>query len=109
MPKPRPGGQARRRRTRWSPVALGVGACSVLAVVGGGAAWGAFSAHTINTTDAFSAGTLQLKSVTPDSVNCYSTGAGSGGSVTANVTQCAGDELPTGQLVLGTGVNASTT
>jgi hypothetical protein len=94
---------------RRSPIALGVGACSVVALVWGGAAWGVFSAHAVNNADAFSAGTLQLKSVTPDSVNCYSTGAGSGGSVTTNVTQCPGDELPTGQLVLGTGVNASTT
>lgn len=94
------------RARRWTRIGLAVAACSLL--TGVGTAWAAFSAQAVNTANTFSSGTLQLRSVTPDTVTCYSTGIGSGGTVTSNVTSCPGDPLPTSELVTGTGVNATT-
>lgn len=82
---------------------------SVLMGVGASASWAAFSSQAVNTANTFSAGTVQLKSVTPDTITCYSTGTGSGGSVTSNATRCPGDPLPTSELATGTPVNATTT
>ena len=52
----------------------------------------------VDSVAGFSSGTLQLKGTTPTSVNCFTTGAGSGGTVGTNSVQCPGDLFPTGVL-----------
>jgi hypothetical protein len=59
-----------------------------------------FKAAIVSSNGGFSTATLQLEGTTAGPVNCYSTGSGSGGSVTAsNVQPCtSGSPMPTGQL-----------
>jgi hypothetical protein len=70
---------------------------------------GGFTASVVNPTNTFASGTLQLK-VGVGATTCYSTGTGTGGSVTAanSNTTCAGDTL--GGTLLGVpGGTAATT
>jgi hypothetical protein len=96
-----------RRRRPLRPFA--VAALCVVAAVPATDAWASFSSKTINNTNSFSAGTLQLKVQTSGSVNCYSTGSGSGGTVSTNSTVCPGTPLPSGTLTTGTVLSATTT
>jgi hypothetical protein len=53
-----------------------------------------FVSGIIDSINNFSSGTLQLKGTTPTSVNCFTTGAGTGGTVGANSSVCPGDLYP---------------
>jgi hypothetical protein len=98
-----------RRRGPLGPFA-GAALCALVVVtVPSGDAWGSFSSQTINNANHFSAGTLQLQGQTSGSVNCYSTGTGSGGTVGTNDATCSGTPLPTGELTTGTVQSATTT
>lgn len=99
--------QEPRRRRPNGPLA--VAALCVLAIVPATAAWASFSSHAINNANSFSSGTLQLESTTPTSVNCFSTGSGSGGTVGVNNTVCPGSPLPSGELTTSTVLSATTT
>ena len=70
----------------------------------------AFSA-TVSSSGGFSSGTLQLEGTTAGPNNCYSTGTGSGGSVTvSNAQPCAsGSPIPTGELSSTASSTATTT
>jgi hypothetical protein len=100
-------GRRRRHLPRRLPIALIAFGLIVLAVPT--VAWASFSSQTINASNKFSAGTLQLESAVPGPVNCFSTGTGSGGTVSSNVAQCSGSPLPTGQLTTSTTLSATTT
>lgn len=88
---------------------LAVAALWILAIVPATAAWASFSSHAINNANSYSSGTLQLESTTPTSVNCFSTGSGSGGTVGVNNTVCPGSPLPSGELTTSTVLSATTT
>jgi len=94
------------RGRRWLPV---VGVLSVAVAIPAADAAGAFSSQDINNANKFSAGTVQMESTTSGSVNCFSTGSGSGGTVSANNTQCTGTPMPTGELTTSTVLSASST
>lgn len=96
-----------RRRSNW-PIAVAA-LCIALAAVPAGEAWAAFGAHAINNSNLFSASTLQLQGQTSGSVNCFSTGTGSGGKVSTNNTTCTGTPLPSGELTTSTVASATTT
>jgi len=96
----------RRRGPLW-PFA-GAALCVLVVALPSGDAW-AFSSQTINNANLFSAGTLQLQGQTSGSVNCYSTGTGSGGTVSTNDATCSGTPLPTVELSTGTVQSATTT
>ena len=70
-----------------------------------------FKAAIVSSNGSFSAGTLQLEGTTAGSVNCYSTGSGSGGSVTASNSQpcTSGSPMPTGELSSTASSSATTT
>jgi hypothetical protein len=70
-----------------------------------------FKAAIVSSNGSFSAGTLQLEGTTAGSVNCYSTGNGSGGSVTASNSQpcTSGSPMPTGELSSTASSSATTT
>ncbi len=74
----------------------------------GGVAWAGFNSQEVDSSNSFSAATLQLKAGTPDGSSCYSTGAGSGGTVAANVATCSGDPLPAGELSSSSASSATT-
>jgi hypothetical protein len=66
-----------------------------------------FYAISSGSSNTFSAGTLQLEGVT--SPPCYSTGSGSGGTVSANYKLCtSGSPVPSGTLSNTTSLSAST-
>jgi len=94
--------RVRHRRAPKPLLGLGGTALSlVLVLTVGTVAWatGAFSAAVATASNTFSSATLQLEGTTSGSTNCYSTGTGSGGSVTTtNSGTCAGDPLPTATL-----------
>jgi hypothetical protein len=54
-----------------------------------------FISGIVDSINGFSSGTLQLKGTTPTSVNCFTTGTGTGGTVSANSSVCPGDLYPT--------------
>jgi len=90
-------------------------AAAVVAVVALGATagvtLGGFSATINNPTNTFSSGTIQLEEGVA-STTCYSTGSGSGGSVTANNEgTCSGDDLGAAldQVPAGTPVSTTVT
>lgn len=74
--------------------------CALLLVLTDAAGASTFKAAIVSSNGSFSAGTLQLEGTTAGSVNCYSTGSGSGGSVTVSNTQpcTSGSPMPTGEL-----------
>lgn len=84
--------------------------CALLLALTSAASASAFQA-VVSSSGSFSAGTVQLEGTTAGSVNCYSTGSGAGGSVTASNTQpCSnGSPIPTGQLTSGVSSTATTT
>ena len=90
--------------------ALSAYAAALLVLLVGAAGATVFTAAIVSSNGGFSAGTLQLEGTTAGSDNCYSTGTGSGGSVTAsNVQPCAsGSPIPTGELS-STASSAATT
>jgi len=97
----------RRRRPVWP---FAVAALSVLVVaVPSSDAWASFSSQAINNANHFSVGTLQLEGQTSGSVNCFSTGSGSGGTVGTNDAVCPGFPLPTGEMTTSTVLSATTT
>ena len=65
-------------------------------------------AQIVDSVVGFSSGTLQLKGTTPSSVNCFTTGAGAGGTVGTNSVQCPGDLFPTGVLTTTAAAATST-
>jgi hypothetical protein len=90
-------------------------AAAIVAVVALGATagvtLGGFSATIANPTNTFSSGTIQLKEGVA-ATTCYSTGTGSGGSVSAsNTGTCAGDDLGAGldQVPAGTAITTTVT
>ena len=65
---------------------IALGSTAAISVAG-------FSAQVVNNANTFSAGTMQLKE-SNGSINCYSTGSGSGGTVTsANSANCSINKL----------------
>jgi hypothetical protein len=67
-----------------------------------------FGAHVVGNSTTFSSATLQLEGITGS--NCYSTGSGSGGTVSANSSVCAtGSPLPVGSLSSTVTSTATTT
>jgi len=65
---------------------IALGSTAAISVAG-------FSAQVVNNANAFSSGTMQLKE-SNGSINCYSTGSGSGGTVgAANSANCAINKL----------------
>jgi hypothetical protein len=99
-----------KRRTHKALSSLGLlGAMSL--VLAGAAGASTFKAAIVSSNGSFSAGTLQLEGTTAGSNNCYSTGTGSGGSVTAsNVQPCtSGSPIPTGELSSTASSTATTT
>jgi hypothetical protein len=95
----------RRPRGRWATVLAATG----LAVGIPAVAWGSFASHSVNNSNTFSDGTLQLEDTTSGSVNCFSTGTGSGGTVGSNTTTCTGTPLPSGTLTTSSAVSTTST
>ncbi len=97
---------------RWTHRALGTLGllCALVLVLTSTAGASAFSA-TVSSSGGFSSGTLQLEGTTAGPNNCYSTGTGSGGSVTvSNAQPCAsGSPIPTGELSSTASSTATTT
>ena len=85
--------------------------CALLLVLTDAAGASTFKAAIVSSNGSFSAGTLQLEGTTAGSVNCYSTGSGSGGSVTVSNTQpcTSGSPMPTGELSSTASSSATTT
>ena len=85
--------------------------CALLLVLTDAAGASTFKAAIVSSNGSFSAGTLQLEGTTAGSVNCYSTGSGSGGSVTVSNTQpcTSGSPIPTGELSSTASSSATTT
>jgi hypothetical protein len=104
-------GENRERvpRGRWPIWSLAVAALCVTVALPTTDAWAKFSSQTINNANHFSAGTLQLQGQTSGSVNCFSTGTGSGGTVSTNDAVCSGTPLPTVELTTSTVQSATTT
>jgi hypothetical protein len=68
-----------------------------------------FNATLAASNTTFSSGTLQLKTTT-GTTSCYSTGTGSGGSVSSNSATCpTGSPIPAGSLSATTSSSATTT
>ena len=101
----RPTSVPRRERPAWP---FAVAALCIIVIAPAGDAWASFSSHSINNANLFSAGTLQLQGQTSGSVNCFSTGSGSGGTVSTNNSVCSGTPLPTVELTTSTVQSATT-
>jgi hypothetical protein len=84
------------RKLRSQPLSWHPFAAAALAVVALGStaaiSVAGFSAQIVNNANTFSAGTMQLKEGN-GSVNCYSTGSGSGGTVGTNSANCSINKL----------------
>ncbi len=85
--------------------------CALLLVFASAAGASMFKAAIVSSNGGFSASTLQLEGTTAGPTNCYSTGTGAGGSVTAsNGQSCtSGSPIPTGQLSSTASSSATTT
>jgi hypothetical protein len=79
-------------------LAIVAGTALALAGISATPALAAFSAQSLNNANSYSSATLLLQGQTPPSVNCYSTGSGSGGAVSTNSATCSGDPFPSAQL-----------
>jgi hypothetical protein len=104
--EPRP---CRRLGRIWRKLAAG--GLSLTALLSFAAPAGAtgFNAALSASKTTSSSGTLQLK-VTTGTTNCYSTGTGSGGSITSNSATCStGSPVPSGSLSATTASAATTT
>ena len=102
----------RSRVRRWTQGALGsLGLLSSLLLVLTSAAGATTFQAVVTSNGSFSTGTVQLEATTAGSVNCYSTGTGSGGSVSSsNIQLCtSGSPVPTGELSNGALSSATTT
>ena len=100
------------RARRWAQKTLGsLGLLSSLLLVLTSTAGAATFQAVVTSNGSFSTSTVQLEATTAGSVNCYSTGTGSGGSVTSsNTQQCAsGSPVPTGELSNTASSTATTT
>jgi len=83
--------------------------CALLLSLASPAGAAGFNATTASANSTFSSGTMQLKATT-SSTTCYSTGTGSGGTVSTNSATCAsGSPIPSGSLSPSTSSSASTT
>jgi hypothetical protein len=81
-----------RKTHTWHGFAAAAVAVIALAVTAGVSVAG-FSAQVVNNANTFSSGTMQLKE-TNGSISCYSTGTGTGGTVSsANSANCAINKL----------------
>jgi hypothetical protein len=96
----------------WAHRALGsLGLLVALLLVVTSAAGASVFRAVVSSNGTFSTSTLQLKATTAGPTNCYSTGTGAGGAVTASNTQpCTiGSPIPTGQLSNTASSSATTT
>ncbi len=100
-----------RRQSPWPAVRRYITSgtlVTVLLTAGTVAGAAAFSGALASSTTAFSSATLQLSAKTGSS-SCYSTGTGTGGSVSTNSTTCVnGSPLPTGSLSTTASSSATT-
>ncbi len=97
-----------RRAVRSGMGSLGVLGLSLL-VLGTAAGAAVFSAAMSSTTTSFSSATLQVEG-TVGANHCYSTGTGSGGTVSTNSSACtSGSPVPTGSLSSTASSSATTT
>ena len=98
-----------RRWARWVPGVVGF-FCVQLLMLTSTAGASALNA-IVSSSGGFPSGTLQLEGTTAGPNNCYSTGTGSGGSVTvSNAQSCAsGSPIPTGELSSTASSTATTT
>jgi len=101
-----------RRSTRTPRAGRGLAAGLVvgtaLVTIGATAGAAAFSGGLMSAGTNFAAGTLQLEGTT-GTTSCYSTGTGSGGTVSTNATVCSGGSpVPSGTLSATSATSAAT-